>query len=288
MPIGLTKTKRRIASIQSTQKITKAMEMVATVKLKRYRDLVDQSEDYAEGLREVMAELFLHDEESRTHYAFENEEVAQTLYLVITSNLGLCAGYNSNIFKYVDALVDPAKGLIVPLGDKGRNHFSHDPRYQHVDLSFPELDKTMDAKAINAACRQIKAFFNERKVRKIVLVYTKYINSMSFVPVHEVLLPVQLDNPNRPEESFCPPIFEPPARQQIHILLPFYLGARLHAKIAESQLCEQASRRNAMDTANDNADELLKKLTIEFNKARQTAITQEITEVVSGSSNATN
>ena len=288
MALGLTKTKRRIASIRSTQKITKAMEMVATVKLKRYRDALEESEEYANGLAEVMAELFLHDHETRTHYAFENEEVPGTLYLIITSSLGLCAGYNGNVYKFAETLIDPEKDTVIPLGEKGRTHYGHDPKYKHVDLGFPALDRILDSKTIDEACREIKAQFNQRKVRKVVLIYTKYVNSINFAPAAITLLPVNLDNPSRPEEAYCPPIFEPDARVQIHQLLPYYLGAVLFARISESILCEQASRRNAMDTANDNADDLLNKLTIEYNKARQTAITQEITEVVSGSSNATN
>lgn len=286
MGLGLTKTKRRIASIRSTQKITKAMEMVATVKMKRYRDAYEQSEEYALGLAEVMAELFLHDNESKTHYAFENEEVSGTLYLVITSSLGLCAGYNANIYKFAESLINPEKDILIPLGEKGRAHFARDPRYKNVISDFPPLDRIMDAKTINQACRDIKEHFNQRKVRKVVLIYTKYVNSINFAPSAMTLLPVQLDDPHRPEEAYCPPLFEPSAREQIHSLLPYYLGAVLYARISESQLCEQASRRNAMDTANDNADDLLNKLTIEYNKARQTAITQEITEVVSGSKNA--
>ena len=287
MSLGLNKTKRRIASIQSTQKITKAMEMVATVKLKRFRSAMEQGEAYAEGLREVMGELFLHDNETKTHYAKENEEVQGSLYIVITSSLGLCAGYNNNVFKYVEEHVDKEHDVIAPLGEKGKAHFAHDPSYAHVDLDFPNVDKTLDPKQINALCSEIKAQFNGRKVRKVVLVYTHYVNSISFVPAEETLLPLHITPTPREDESYCPPLFEPSAREQIHILLPYYLGARLNYKIAESQLSEQASRRNAMDNANDNADELLRKLTIEYNKARQTAITQEIVEVVSGSANAT-
>ncbi len=286
MSLGLNRTKRRIASIQSTQKITRAMEMVATVKLKRFRDAVDKGSAYADGLREVMAELFLHDEKTRTHYSHENEEVEGTLYLVITSSLGLCAGYNANVFRYVREKINPAVDTVVPIGEKGRAHFLHDPQYQHVDLEFPHIEKTLDPKTIDAMCREIKAAFNTKKVRRVVLIYTKYVNSMTFEPCEEVLLPVTVPPHERPEEDFCPPLFEPSAREQIHILLPYYLGAVLNHRIAESQLCEQASRRNAMDSANDNADELLRKLTIEYNKARQTAITQEIVEVVSGSANA--
>ena len=288
MSLGLNKTKRRIASIRSTQKITKAMGMVAAVKLRRFRDIVDRGEQYANGLREVMGELMLHDEETKTHYVSENAEVEGTLYLVVTSNLGLCAGYNNNVFKYLEGHVDPKKDIVCPLGEKGKAHYGHDPNFANVDLALPPIDKTLSMKQVDDLCIRLKTAFNEKKVRKIVLVYTHYVNSISFVPEEEVLLPLQIEPVIREDEDWCPPLFEPSARQQIHSLLPYYLGARIYYRIAESQLCEQASRRNAMDNANDNADELLRKLTIEYNKARQTAITQEIVEVVSGSANATN
>ena len=286
MSLGLNKTKRRIASIKSTQKITKAMGMVASVKLRRFRDLVSHGEEYAEGLRNTMGELFLHDEESKTHYGRENEKVTSTLYVVITSNLGLCAAYNNNIFKYVEAHVDPESDIILPIGEKGRAHFAHDPRYKHIDNNTHEVDKYLDAKRLTALCKEIKDEFNKAAIKKVVLVYTHYVNSISFIPAEETLLPVNITPKPRVDEDYCPPLFEPSARRQIHMLMPYYLAGCLHHRLAESQLCEQACRRNAMDNANDNADELLNKLTIEYNKARQTAITQEIVEVVSGSANA--
>ena len=286
MSLGLNKTKRRIASIKSTQKITKAMGMVASVKLRRFRDLTAHSQEYADGVRNAMGELFLHDEETKTHYGQENEGVAATMYLVITSSLGLCAGYNNNIFKFVDSIADKENDLIVPLGEKGKSHFDHDPTYKHVNLDFPDIEKYLDSKHIDDACKRIKDAFNKREFKKVVVVYTHYVNSISFVPEMETLLPVKITPTPRVDEEYCPPLFEPSARRQIHLLMPYYLGAVLHHRLAESQLCEQASRRNAMDNANDNADELLNKLTIEYNKARQSAITQEIVEVVSGSANA--
>ena len=287
MSLGLTKTKRRIASIQSTQKITKAMGMVATVKLKRFRDVFEASQAYVNGLERIMGELFLHDEPTQTHYAKDNEEVQTTLFLVVTSSLGLCGGYNGNLYKYVESIVDPKTDILVPIGEKGKNHFAHDPRFKNVWNEFCDEEISgLNAKKINELCRKIKAEFNERRVRRVVLIYTRYVNSISFVPDSKTILPVTVMPSPRADEAYCPPLFEPSAREQIHELLPHYLGATLYEKIAESQLCEQASRRNAMDNANDNADELLDKLTIEYNKSRQSAITQEIIEVVSGSVNA--
>ena len=286
MSLGLNKTKRRIASVRSTQKITKAMGMVATVKLKRFKDAVAQTAAYNAGLRRIMAELFLHDEETKTHYAQENAEVEGSLFIIITSSLGLCGAYNNNLYKFAETVVDPSKDFLLPVGEKGRAHYSHDPRFKDRLVLDIEIDPSLDPKKIDANCKRIKDAFNARKFRKIALIFTEYINSISFEPRVVTLLPVTLEPQPRADEEYCPPLFEPSARKQIHDLMPYYLGSELFHKIAQADLCEQASRRNAMDAANDNADELLDKLTIEYNKARQTAITQEIVEVVSGSANA--
>ena len=286
MSLGLNKTKRRIASVRSTQKITKAMGMVATVKLKRFKDAAAQTAAYNAGLRRIMAELFLHDEETKTHYAQENAEIEGSLFIIITSSLGLCGAYNNNLYKFAETVVDPSKDFLLPVGEKGRAHYSHDPRFKDRLVLDIEIDPSLDPKKIDANCKRIKDAFNARKFRKIALIFTEYINSISFEPRVVTLLPVTLEPQPRADEEYCPPLFEPSARKQIHDLMPYYLGSELFHKIAQADLCEQASRRNAMDAANDNADELLDKLTIEYNKARQTAITQEIVEVVSGSANA--
>ena len=276
MPIGLTKTKRRIASIQSTQKITKAMEMVATVKLKRYRDLVDQSEDYAEGLREVMAELFLHDEESRTHYAFENEEVAQTLYLVITSNLGLCAGYNSNIFKLAESSVGKDDDMLI-LGKKAISHFENS-EYKTI-LEFSDYSSMKNEKSIEKIVNYLLDKYFTGEYKEIHVIYTSYRNSMVFVPKDYKVLPLEKKEYEEDFTSFAP-ILEPSEEQLLDTLIPLFIKSSVYSKLLESEVCEQAARANAMESATDNANEILEALNIEFNKARQSAITQEITEIV--------
>lgn len=283
MSLGLTKTKHRIRSIQSTKKITKAMELVASVKLKRFRTDFESSKAYLETLTRIMAHLFAYDEAEKTHYSKENEECDGSLYIVVTSNLGLCAGYNNEVFKYVDAHVDPERDMIFPIGEKGRAHYVADPKYRLVEDEWSSLDLSLDPRLLTDACQNIKDIFNHRVVRKVVLVYTRYVNSLRFEAAETQLLPVALEAAPYSDESYAPPLFEPSPREQIHLLLPQYLGAILYQKITESQLSEQASRRTAMENANDNADELLDKLTIEYNKARQASITQEIVEVVSGS-----
>lgn len=287
MSLGLTKTKRRIASVKSTQKITKAMEMVATVKVKRFRKAYDESKDYVDGLKSIMAKLLAYDAEAKSHYALPNEDDLPDLYILITSDLGLCAAYNTNLYKFVEEHVRKDKDILAVVGQKGTTHYgSSQQEYAHINNEFSASFSSMEPRLINEACDRIKAAFNGKKVRRVFLISTKYVNSLSFVPELTQLLPLELEDVKEADEEYRPPLFEPSPRRMIHLLLPQYLGGLIYFKAVESQLSEQASRRTAMDNANDNADELLNKLTIEYNKARQGAITQEITEVVSGSVNA--
>ena len=286
MSLGLTKTKRRIASVKSTQKITKAMEMVATVKVKRFRSAYDDSKDYYLGLSEVMGKLIKYDGEEKSHYTKVNEGDLPTLFILITSDLGLCAAYNSNLYRYVNENVDKEKDILVVIGEKGSSHFKANGEFKNVIYDYSHYCASLEPRLINEACIKIKEAFNQKKVKKVVLISTRYVNSLSFVPEMTELLPLELEDKPTNSEGYAPYIIEPSPREAIHQLLPIYLGGLLYFKAVESQLSEQASRRTAMDNANDNADELLDKLTIEYNKARQGAITQEITEVVSGSVNA--
>ena len=282
MASGLTKTKRRIASVTSTKKITKAMEMVATVKLKRFKNGFEQVSRYREELREVMGEAFLRDKASASHYSKENEDVEGTLYLLITSNLGLCGGYNANLYRYLDSIFDPKKDTLALIGEKGIAHYTREEGERKILEDYAGLDLSMDSRLIFDAAKTMRNDFSKKKFKKVVAVYTRYVNSLKFEPATSTLLPVQIDFTPAPSEEFCPPLFEPKPREMIHDILGQYLGGELYALLVESQLSEQASRRTAMESANDNADELLGKLTIEYNKARQAAITQELTEVVNG------
>ena len=286
MSLGLTKTKRRIASIRSTQKITKAMEMVATVKVKRFRTAYDNSKDYWQGLRKIMAKFFAYDGESKSHYAYENEGDLPTLFILITSDLGLCAAYNTNLYTFVDEHVDKEKDILVTVGEKGTAHYLNSGSVKNLITDYSKYASPLQPRLIDDACVRIKDAFNQQRVKKVVLISTAYINSLRFEPELTTLLPFDGEDEKAPDESYCPPLFEPEPRLALHQILPQYLGSTLYFKAVESQLSEQASRRTAMDNANDNADELLNKLTIEYNKARQGAITQEITEVVSGSVNS--
>jgi len=230
-----------------------------------------------------MGELFAHDNETGSHYAHPNEGVKSSLFIVLSSDLGLCGGYNNEVLKWVSKCATK-DDVIAPMGNKAIRHFSHDPVYKNINHDFEGVSlASLDWVQVHTLCAKLKDDFNAKKYQRIYIIFTQYVNSITFAPTRFQLLPVQIKQEKWPNEEYCPPLFDLPVREMIHLLLPNYLAAVFYDRLLDSELSEQASRRTAMDNANDNADRLLDKLTIEYNKARQNAITQEITEVVSGS-----
>ena len=287
MSLGLNKTKRRISSVKSTQKITKAMEMVATVKLKRFRKSFDDDLLYTQKLSEVLAEIVHRQKEGKeSPYTVINKSKKGTLYIAITSNLGLCAGYNANLFRFLESKFDKGSDELIVLGNKGITHYGRLGDYAISPLS-EKFDLAMEGRDVIAAAEALMEAYRKKECKAVKIVYTHYVNSLNFQPTELQLLPVEIQYSPRPDSEYCPSLVEPAAEELIEGMLPQYIASELYSKLIESQLCEQGSRRNAMENANDNAEDLLNQLTIEYNKARQSAITQEITEVVSGSANQT-
>jgi F-type H+-transporting ATPase subunit gamma len=177
--------------------------------------------------------------------------------------------------------------VIAPIGAKAIHHYAHDNVYKNISHDFEKLSlNQLDFGEVHRLCAGLKDSFNAKAYGRIYIIFTRYVNSITFAPTRFQLLPVQIKHEKWANEEYCPPLFDESPRSLIHLLLPNYLASVFYDRLLDSQLSEQASRRTAMDNANDNADRLLTKLTIEYNKARQNAITQEITEVVSGGADA--
>ena len=280
MAQSLHKTKRRISSVNSTKKITKAMELVATVKLKRFKNVMLENEAYANELVNIIHHLFAHVEAQDNPYLVETKSNTD-LYIVVSSNLGLCASYNNNIYNFVSENVNKTNSVVIPIGLKGQN-FLKKEGYNLIE-DYVNLNEKLEYSDIRKLGKHITKEFIEGKYRSIRLIYTHYVNSLKFVPEEITLFPV--GKVDETKEIGLEPLFDPNAKTLIDELIPIYVASTLYHKIIESQVSEQASRRTAMENANDNADEIIEKLTLEYNKARQTAITQEITEIVSGSIN---
>lgn len=280
---SLAKTKRRINSIKGTEKITKAMELVATVKTKRFSSMHEKGNEYSSEFLSLFGQVFASDKsKTPSHYSKFNEGDLPILYLVISSSMGLCGAYNNNVFKCADEIITD-KDIIIPIGSKALNHYSHDSKFEgRIIGDFANISSDSKVEDIHSLALTLKEDFNNKKYKAIRIIYTRYVNTITFKPSSFQILPVQIPRSKWTDEEFAPPLFDEEPRKMIHTLMPSYLTGVINEIILNSNLSEQASRRTAMDNANDNADELLGKLTIEYNKARQTSITQQITEVASG------
>lgn len=280
MSQGLNKIKRRLSSIRSTKKITKAMELVATIKLKKFKNLMLQGEAFSREIEDIMQDIASSNNEITSPFFNEFKEAKANLYIVINSNLGLCANYNSGLFKLIDKSVLQNDELIV-IGQKGLTHYKLQSRT--VDDSFVNLGLKLDAGEISEFSKNIVDKYLSGKYHAVKVVYVEYINSLSFSPTIFTLFPMKVAKSDKAKPLPDLPKFEPDINSIIDNLIPLYSSFLLHQLMLQSQVSEQASRRNAMENGAKNADELIDKLTIDYNKARQSIITQEIIEVVSGS-----
>lgn len=274
---NLNKTKHRIASINSTKKITKAMELVSTVKLKKFKNVMLKNELYSNELKSLTCTLFSRLDDEENKYTKLND-AEKDLLIVVSSNLGLCAGYNNDIYHYVEQNFDKNEVVIIPIGMKGDSYFKK--AGFALNEEFVSLNEKINYLDITRLGKMVLSYFENKKYRSIKLVYTKYVNSIKFVPNTLSLFPLEIENVN--DSTLIEPLYDPDLKTLIDNLVPLYVNINLYQKIVESQVCEQASRRNAMENATDNADELISTLTLEYNKARQAQITQEISEVIAG------
>ena len=274
---NLNKTKHRIASINSTKKITKAMELVSTVKLKKFKNVMLKNELYSNELKSLTCTLFSRLDDEENKYAKLND-AEKDLLIVVSSNLGLCAGYNNDIYHYVEQNFDKNEVVIIPIGMKGDSYFKKNGFA--LNEEFVLLNEKINYLDITRLGKTVLSYFENKKYRSIKLVYTKYVNSIKFVPNTLSLFPLEIENVN--DSTLIEPLYDTDVKTLIDNLVPLYVNINLYQKIVESQVCEQASRRNAMENATDNADELISNLTLEYNKARQAQITQEISEVIAG------
>lgn len=278
MANGLNHTKRRIKSIASTKKITKAMELVATVKLKKSKDTMDNILEYLNTMERIIITLSSGNNDDSIIELEEFKDATSTLYLVVTSSLGLCGGYNYNVFKFLNSKIT-SNDKVVTIGTKGLTRFSHDNL--DVEDEFVGILDHIDYLKVKNLINYLINEYRSGKYKRIVLISTMYKNSLTFIPTEYQLLPLK----KREEKLTGETLFEPSRDEVLSLVIPKYLNTYLYGRLVEAGVCEQAARRNAMDSATDNAEELLDKLQIEYNKVRQGAITQEITEVVAGANN---
>ena len=281
MASGLISIRRRIKSVAATRKITKAMELVATAKLKKNKDRFLLTATYTSELASMTANVLTRAKDHE-HLYLSKVEGKGTLYIVVTSNLGLCGAYNANVIKEILPKIQPGDKLIV-VGMKGYNVFKR----KEINIIQSLLTEVTSQEQLQA--NEIAKFalteFKNKNVSKISLVYTRYVNSVTFQPTTIDLLPVdpkQFEVKVGKGKEFLDTLFEPNIDSVLDVIVPLYFESVIFGKLVEAHTSEQAARRLAMENATDNADEIKEKLLIVYNKERQSAITQEMSEIVAG------
>jgi len=281
--MGSRDIKRKIRSVNSTKQITKAMELVSTAKLKRAKDKVDITKPYFNQVVETVQEI-VQSEKSLKHEYLSYRDVKKTLYIVIAADRGLCGGYNINVAKRALAEApDRAKASFITVGKKTRDFFTK-MNCEIVKDYLYISEKPTYGDAQDIARRALRLYETEQ-VDAIKLVYTRLISTISQVPEVLSLLPAAVptaeEKPGADGEAKFT-TYEPSAEAVLSYLIPKYIESTIFGAMIESAACEQAARRVAMESASDNADEMIETLTLTYNQARQSAITQEISEIVSG------
>jgi F-type H+-transporting ATPase subunit gamma len=284
---ALKEVRNRIKSVQSTQQITKAMKMVSAAKLRRAQDAIIQMRPYAQKLQEVLGNIVGNAEGDINLALAKERHVGKVLIIVITSDRGLCGGYNSNLIKLAKQDIKEkyaeqfAKGnvQILPLGKRGYEHFLKN-KYQVIDRYW-DIFSDLTFEQVAAAAKYAMDAFSKGEVDAVDLIYSEFKNAATQKFIAEPYLPVKKSQPEKGNTK-ADFIFEPGKEVLLQELMPKILNTQLYKAVLDSHASEHGARMTAMDKATDNAQELLKALKISYNRARQAAITTELTEIVSG------
>lgn len=274
--------KNRIRSMESTKQITKAMEMVAASKLRRAQAQVLSSRPYFEILYSTIQDITRTNRDFSSPYLLARP-VKKRMYLVIAGDRGLAGGYNSNILKLVLSHIGGTDAVVLPIGRKAVDFFK--------GKNIPVLtERYAEAASVGigdcfSISKQLCKGFLEGEFDEVFVAYTGFVSMLAQQPELMHLLPLKKPEP---EESpalprRCDTLYEGDSEEVFAAIVPEYLGGTLYGALCESRASEQAARRSAMDSATQNAEDMIADLSLKFNRARQAAITQEITEIVAGS-----
>lgn len=274
--------KRRKGSIQSTQQITKAMKLVSTVKLQKAKQRAEQSKDYFSCMYETVVSMLAKAGNINHPYLKAGASNKKGI-IVITSNRGLAGGYNSNVTKLItQGGFDAADTEIYVIGKKGRENlqrYGYNIREDYSDI----VEEPLYSDAMEVSRRVLNDFANG-EIGEIYLAYTGFKNTVVHVPTLLKLLPVEVEDRNGEEapQARAPMNFEPADDAALDMIIPKYVTSLIFGGLVESVASENGARMQAMDSATSNAEEMIDHLTLQFNRARQGSITQELTEIIAG------
>ena len=273
--------KRRKSSVKSTQQITKAMKLVSTVKLQRAKGRAEKSKTYFSCMYDTVASM-LSKAGTVNHPFLMAGESTKKAVIVITANRGLAGGYNSNIVKLIKNSDFKKEDLLLyTIGTKGRDALARLGYTIAADYS-EVIDEPMYSDAMEISKKLLEEFAAGR-IGEIYVAYTGFKNTVTHVPTLLKLLPVKVED-DRPQSENHQAVmeFEPECEEAIDLIIPKYITSLIYGALIESVASENGARMQAMDSATSNADDMISKLSLLYNRARQSSITQELTEIIAG------
>ena len=268
--------KNRIKSVENTGQITKAMELVATSKLRQAKRNVEKTRPFFECLEETLSDIKANTRDFSSVYT-QKREIRKTCVVVIGGDRGLAGGYNINVFKKANEIILGTPSVVLPIGKKALEYYEK----QGAEILEDAFDKADDFRIPH--CHEIGAFlateYKKGTFDRVVVVYTKFVSMLSQVPETKEILPLCND---KCEKKGKITIYEPSMETVFDKIVPQYVSGVLYSTVCEALASEHGARRTSMESASKNATRMIDELTLKFNRARQAAITQEITEIVSG------
>ncbi|MCO5142413.1 MAG: ATP synthase F1 subunit gamma [Oligoflexia bacterium] len=282
--------KRRIASVKSTQQITKAMKMVAAARLRRAQEAIIRARPFSVAIKSTVQNLLLDGDIRAKHALLEKRENPKSaLVIVISSDRGLCGSFNSSLLKRTENYYKQNKDVysegikFLCIGKKGNEYLTHRkiPVYKYI----ADFQKTMTYAKIQVLAEDLMSRFINKEFDEVHVIYSEFKSAISQSVTMQTILPIDASTEEKETKSVATQsefLFEPEKEQILNALLPRYFKAKLYQSLLESAASEHGARMSAMENATKNAGEMIRKLTLEYNKIRQAGITKELLEIVSG------
>ena len=277
--------KLRIKGVNETKKITKAMKLISAVKLRKARAMHEKTLPFFKHIQETMIDILERVPDMKLVYfdQRENKEERKKAYIVLSSDSGLTGGYNTNITKFAVSKINKEKDIVFPIGNTIKNYMLRNG----YNVKEIELDSySVDTKIAGDIAVQMIGLFKKEEIDELELIYTEMESAMRLVPHSIKLLPLEKKDFEREEQGMKEELeFEPSPEVVFDVLTNKYVKGIMYGGMVESFVSEHFARMNAMDAATSNAEKMVSKLTLNYNRARQAAITQEISEIIGGASN---
>lgn len=272
---GMKEIKARIKSVESTMQITKAMELVATSKLRRAKENVERTRPFYETLGTAISDIIAASGDFESDW-FTPRKVDKTLFIVFAGDRGLAGGYNSNVFKVANELSKETNAIWLPIGKKSLEQMKHKGREVYSDSFATAADQGVGA--MLALGSIVAEGYKKGEYDRVVMIFTEFVSMMTQRVVYEELFPLT----NKASKGSVDMETDCDGSEMLDKIVPQYIGGILYSALCESLASESGARRAAMNSANKNAEEMIGTLMLKYNRARQAVITQEITEIVSG------